>query len=176
VNVSPDIYSLIDSVLASEPEREVSNAAIIKCLDPHLIFETQLPVKLCTYYLTNQDYLPSVLSVFAEIVSLPKVPPRFWPLFRQIFVAVVSSILTVGPATPNGPGPLLEADAGLLKTLIFTISTFLSQYGQAFPWMLHILSFADASLDADNFRNCCELSCASAADCEDGASGGRWCC
>ncbi|KAH0789393.1 CRM1 C terminal-domain-containing protein [Histomonas meleagridis] len=166
--ISPMIFQLIDNVLQGTQDVDIicecltTLKSIVRWLDPHFIFETELPKALCTNFLPIPQFQVQVLSFFGEVASLPKVPDQYVGIFPAIFSAVVSSL-----SNPNTDFIQLALQNSLYtKTFVFTLSAFISQYapiiessGQfeqlklSLSWIVELMK----GVDLDNFLTICDL-------------------
>lgn len=169
--ISPNIYSLIESVLTGTDNSDIIKVglntlkAIVKWLDPHFIFETELPKALCDSFLPNPLYQKYVLSFFGEVASLPKVPEQYIQIFPNIFAAVIGSLKTLIKEETNFAKLCLD-DPEFIRIFVFTISAFVSQYSpiiesanqfEALAFALNCIIEIMKVCDLDNFRTICEL-------------------
>lgn len=173
-DISETIYSLIENVMTRTTDVGVIKSAlgtmraVVKWLDPKFIFETDLPVALCTSYMPQPDFIEPVLAIFGEIASLQNVPSQYENVYGPIFGAIVNALQQIVPQDFEGLRRVAMADKRFIETLIYSLSAYFGKFGEyiekssnrdqigiALFWIVSIMKFS--SNETDNFISCCEM-------------------
>ncbi|KAK8866823.1 hypothetical protein M9Y10_009791 [Tritrichomonas musculus] len=168
--IAPDVFQLVEQVLSGTNDSQVIISSleafryIVKWLDSHFIFETELLGALCNSFLINPQYQSYVLSIIGEIASKPNIPDRYTQIFPGIFDLIVTALRQT--ISDSNIVDLAFESPETIKSLTFTLSSILSAYGSvieqskqfeslgtALNWIIEIMNITDF----DNFKTCCEL-------------------
>lgn len=167
--VAPQIFELIEQVLTGTEDPDVIKTAlnafryIVKWLDSHYIFETQLLEALCNSFLTNQSYQSYVLSIIGEISS-KDLPEKYKKVFPQVFDLIISALQQT--ITEGNIEEFSRTNTETVKSIIFTLSSFLTTYGKtieesgdfeslgtSLSWIIEFMKITHF----EEFKTCCEL-------------------
>ena len=172
--ISENIFRLLEDVMTGTSDVNVIRAAlgtmraVVKWLDAKYIFETDLPVALCTTYMPQADFVEPVLGIFGEVANIPDVPAKYESVFGPIFAAIVNALEQIVPKDFKGLHDVAVQNKRLIETLIYSLSAYFGKFGQyiekssnseqigtALFWIVSIMQFSSNA--TDNFMSCCEM-------------------